>query len=129
MSTDEIEVRQSPDHVDRRTTMAVTIASILITGVALVVAWGLLEAWGHKPRVAPPPMSPRTIGTLEQTLVLHTKRGLVLRAEQEASLHRWEWADRDAGVARIPIEEAMDLLAAEPLPPDRPLSPEKEDER
>ena len=115
--------RQAPDHVDRRTTMAVTVGSIVIMGVALVIAWGLLAAWGQKPRVTPPPASPRTIGTLEQTLILDTKRGLTLRAEQEASLHRWEWVDRDAGVARIPIEEALDVLAAKPLPPDRPLAP------
>jgi len=120
---DDYEVRQSPDVLDRRTMVAVTIGSILITTVALVVAWLLLEAWGQKPRTTPPPVAPRTIGTLEQTLVLDTKRGLDLRAEQESSLRRWEWVDRDAGVGRIPISEAIDVLAAEPLPADRPLTP------
>jgi hypothetical protein len=120
---DELEVRQAPDVLDRRSLMAVTVGSVIITGVALVVAWLLLDAWGQKPRTTPPPVAPRTIGTLEQTLVLDTKRGLALRAEQEASLGKWEWVDRDAGVARIPIAEAIDVLASDPIPADRPLSP------
>ena len=125
MSTEpheELEIRQAPDVLDRRSMMAVTVGSVIITGVALVVAWSLLEAWGQKLRTTPPAVAPRTIGTLEQTLVLDTKRGLDLRAEQKASLQRWEWVDRDAGVARIPIAEAIDVLASDPVPADRPLS-------
>ena len=117
----DFEVQQAPDRLHRRTMLAVTAASIVITGVALVVAWELLAVWGHEPRAALPPVAPRTIGTLEQTLILDTKRGLTLRAEQQASLHEWAWVDREGGVARIPIEEAIDVLAADPIPPDRPL--------
>ena len=120
---DDFEVEQAPDVLDRRSMMAVTVGSIVVTAMALVVAWLLLEAWGQKPRTALPPVAPRTIGTLEQTLVLDTKRGLELRAEQVASLQRWEWVDRDAGVAHIPIADAIEVLAAEPLPVDRPLMP------
>ncbi len=118
----DFEVQQAPDRLHRRTMLGVTAASIVITGVALVVAGMLLEAWGQKPRATAPPVAPRTIGTLEQTLILDTKRGIALRDEQAASLRRWAWVDRDAGVARIPIEEAIDILAADPLPPDRPLA-------
>ena len=118
----DFEVRQAPDRLHRRTMLAVTAASIVITGIALVVAWVLLEAWGQKPRAVAPPVAPRTIGTLEQTLILDTKRGLALRAEQQASLRTWAWVDRDAGVAQIPIDQAIDVLAADPLPPDRPLT-------
>src|SRR5205807_2663714 len=34
-----------------------------------------------------------------------------LRADEDAELEGWSWADRKAGLARIPIERAMDLLA------------------
>jgi len=34
-----------------------------------------------------------------------------LRASEDAALHGYGWVDRQAGVARIPIERAMDLLA------------------
>ncbi len=30
--------------------------------------------------------------------------------EKNRALHSWQWVDRQAGIARIPIEDAMDLL-------------------
>jgi hypothetical protein len=116
------EVRQDPDHIARRKIMAITVASIILMLVSLVVAWALLRLWGTR---APGPAAgaPRTIGTLEQTLIIDTKRGLDLRSQQEADLQRWGWADRDAGIARIPIDRAMELVVARPIPADRPFSP------
>lgn len=35
----------------------------------------------------------------------------VMLAEQRASLEGYEWADREAGTVRIPIEDAMELVA------------------
>lgn len=39
-----------------------------------------------------------------------------LRQQQEAVLHRYEWIDEGAGVARIPIERAMAIIAAQGVP-------------
>ncbi len=39
-----------------------------------------------------------------------------LRAREDALLHGYSWADRDAGVVRIPIERAIELLASRGLP-------------
>jgi hypothetical protein len=119
----DFPVRPSPDRIDRRPIVAVALVSLVIGAIALVVAWGLLEHWGQEPARGAPAAAPRTIGTLEQTSILDTQRGVELRAEQHAALQRWEWADRDAGLARIPIAEAMDLLAADPPPSDRGLEP------
>jgi hypothetical protein len=47
----------------------------------------------------------------EQTPIETTERGLTLRAKQLKQLAGYGWADRDAGIARIPIERAMDLRA------------------
>jgi len=35
-----------------------------------------------------------------------------LRAEEDALLHEYAWVNRPAGVVRIPIERAIELLAA-----------------
>jgi hypothetical protein len=32
-------------------------------------------------------------------------------AEKQRELERWQWVDRGAGVARIPVEQAMQLMA------------------
>jgi hypothetical protein len=39
-----------------------------------------------------------------------------LRAKQKALLEGYGWANKDAGVARIPIEEAMRLIVERGLP-------------
>ncbi len=38
------------------------------------------------------------------------------RAAEEAQLHSYGWVDQSAGLARIPIERAMDLIAERGLP-------------
>jgi hypothetical protein len=41
---------------------------------------------------------------------------LRFREEQEKSLETYEWVNRAAGTARVPIEVAMDLLVKKGLP-------------
>jgi hypothetical protein len=125
MSAD-FEVEQAPDELARRKIGAVTLASLFTTAVALAVAWGLLVHWGEPPRRTEPPPAPRTIGILEQSLILHTERGVELRRQQAAALEQWGWQDQDAGVARIPITTAIEILAASPLTLDEALSPKRE---
>jgi hypothetical protein len=117
------EVRQAEDSLPERKIAVATAVSFAVAAIALVVAGVLLEYWGKQP-VAETKPAPPTISTVEQTLVLHTERGIDLRREQTAALQRLEWVDRDAGIARIPIDTAIDIFAASPLPPDRAIEPE-----
>jgi hypothetical protein len=39
-----------------------------------------------------------------------------LRAAEDASLHGYAWVDEQAGIMRIPIERAIEMLAARGLP-------------
>lgn len=124
----EPAIRQEPDAMDRRKIALVTIASLVVMALALVAAWVLLERWerGRRDARAVASAAPRTIGILEQAPILGPGRGLDLRARQEADLHRFGWVDRDAGIARIPIEDAIDLFVDAPPPPDRPPAPRAE---
>jgi hypothetical protein len=61
------------------------------------------------PIVPPPPPEPR----------LEAEPGNQLRqfrAAEDRILNGTDWVDRQAGVARIPIDRAIDLLAANPPP-------------
>jgi hypothetical protein len=49
------------------------------------------------------------LGTIEQTQIESTEVGLAMRARERKDLERFERVD--AGVARIPIDKAMDLVA------------------
>ena len=39
-----------------------------------------------------------------------------LRARQEAQLERYEWVNKEAGIARVPIEDAMRIVVERGLP-------------
>jgi hypothetical protein len=58
-----------------------------------------------EPRLEPYPLAPRE----------------KLRAEEDELLTTYGWVDKDRGVARVPIDRAMDLLVQRGLPPARPM--------
>jgi hypothetical protein len=105
---------------------AVSIAvAVLFAGIlaALLIVGGLAvllaAVRGGAPTVTPrgtpiapppgvPPVDSNQIGALRE-----------LRAREEAFLTEYAWIDREAGVARVPIQRAMEILAqqaAAPLP-------------
>jgi hypothetical protein len=47
------------------------------------------------------------------------------REQEHDLLSTYGWADKDKGVVHIPIDRAMDLLAARGLPPGKPEPPVK----
>ena len=50
------------------------------------------------------------------------------RAEQEVTLTSWGWVDEAAGVARVPVERAIDLALENGLQPAAPAEPATEAE-
>jgi hypothetical protein len=45
----------------------------------------------------------------------------VLRAQEDEVLTTYGWVDKDRGIARIPIDRAMELLVERGLPPAKPM--------
>ena len=66
-----------------------------------------LKRTPREPRLEPNPLAPR----------------LAARVHEDAVLTSWGWVDRNAGVARIPIDRAMELLARRGLPAAKPMAP------
>jgi hypothetical protein len=107
--------RQEDDRVDRRATWLTAIAFVLMIALGVAVAGGLLAKSRRPspPLRAPPSSAPAQIGILEQTSIEDTRRGIDLEREQRAKLEHYGWVDRDHGVARIPIDRAIDLVIAD----------------
>jgi hypothetical protein len=116
MSLSPFIVRQAEDVVPTRKLVAVGIGSLLsiLAGVGFS-AWILLatekspELHGVGPK---PSAAPDQIGILEQTEITEANRGRHLNEAQREELGRYRWVDRSAGIASIPIERAMDIVAA-----------------
>jgi hypothetical protein len=66
-----------------------------------------LKRTPREPRLEPNPLAPR----------------LAARAREDAVLTSYGWVDRSAGVARIPIDRAMELLVQRGLPASKPVMP------
>ena len=103
---------QEPDRVPARRLALVTVVAIAVGVSAVVVAAFIGRVNGALPRRAFAAAPPR--GTVETSLVsTGGGRGDEARARQRALLDEYGWVDRDAGIARIPIDRAMDLVLEE----------------
>jgi len=106
----ESAVHQEPDLVPGRRLLWLALLALLVSGVGVLGSWLL---WRASPAAHDPSRTPSRAafraGTPEQTPIDGSARGLALQAEQRQQLTRYGWADRDAGLARIPIERAIDL--------------------
>ncbi len=99
------------------------LAWLLVSAVVISLAmWGLFKFFEARQKRSDVSPSPLVAASLKRTppaprletqpLALRTK----LRAEEEARLNSFSWADRTGGVVRIPIERAMDLVAQRGVP-------------
>jgi hypothetical protein len=114
----DFEVVQEEDRVDSRRLLRVGLASIVIGAIGVFFA-GLIvaaTAGSLRPSFAGPygpRPAPVELSRIEQTPVGTAQRGIDLRDEQRRELETWGWVDRKAGIAKIPIERAMDVVAGE----------------
>lgn len=94
---------------------AVAVAAFVL----MYLLFGVFAAMQAKQSAAPSPLA-GAYGLKEppeprlQTKPLRDLHDL--RARDAAALHAYAWVDRDAGVVRIPIERAIEVLAARGLP-------------
>lgn len=103
---------QAVEAADIHPRRVLAVAGLILLTLALVAGacWGLLRLWrmpiGAGPSALSPvqPLAPRLQAAPQDERAAYF-------AEKERLLHSYGWVDRRAGIARIPIEEAMDLLA------------------
>jgi hypothetical protein len=107
-------VRQAPEGVSGRLLGWVIVGSIAATLIGVGVARALLDtdrtALGDVARTPHYPVS-RTVGDIEQLPIEDSAGGQALGRERRASLERYGWVDKQRGIARIPIDRAMQWLA------------------
>ena len=101
----------------RVTRIGVGILAFLL--VAMVLSWGLtqsLVAWREAASPPPNPVAAR-LGTRQPPaprLQADPRADLeALRARERSTLASYGWVDRDAGVAHIPIDRAIDAIVEE----------------
>jgi hypothetical protein len=102
---------------------------LVVTGVVVsLVVWLLFRYLAAGEAQAGMPQSPTTAATSrpsgaqeplppEPRLQVHPREDLIdLRRHEDQTLESYGWVDKNAGIVRIPIEEAMRLAVEHGLP-------------
>lgn len=110
----EHRTRSEEDHVPSLTVLAVGVAALLVFFIGSFITVSYLHARqeANGPMVIPPEIGQNKIGLVEQQIFDLAVRGERSRARQLERLGSTGWVDRQAGVAHIPIDEAMRLVAS-----------------
>jgi hypothetical protein len=105
-------VEQEPDLVPGVRLFVIAVVALAIAGLGVLGAhWMLRSGQAHAAGVALPFRASLLPGAPEQTPIEGRARGLELQAEQRRRLESYGWVDRSTGVARIPIERAIELAS------------------
>ena len=101
-------------------------AGVVSVTLAMLVLFRVME---KKDRASDIVLSPSVAANLARTPPeprlepLPLLPGQRLRAEEDAILTTYAWVDKKAGVARIPIDRAVEILVERGLPPSKPMPP------
>jgi hypothetical protein len=112
-------VRSEDDHVPALRLALIGVAALVIffLGSLAAVSYERMRRDERGPIVAPPEIGLSKIGLVEQQPFVKALRGEGQRAQQLERLGSYGWVDKKAGVAFIPIDEAMRLVAQGVRPP------------
>jgi len=121
MATDEVERAHERTDVDVPRIALVAAGLVAIAVVVHVALWFQMRGlWSARERALPPPVpvaSARPEAPPEPRLQTSPEEDLrALHREEDEQLESYGWVDRQAGVIRVPIERAMELVAQEKAP-------------
>lgn len=105
-----MKIRQAPEGLDIAAIWVVVLAATVTAVVAVVAAALLTPRSLLAPGYDRSPDSP--VAGLDRGLIGGPARGLEQKRRRREELSEYGWVDPDAGLARIPIDEAMELVAA-----------------
>jgi hypothetical protein len=122
----------NPGYETRDTNTGAIVNFLVILAVVLVlsglVCWGMFKIFSTRAIEQPATDSPfadtRQLPLGPQLQVSPREDWLNFRKGQEDSLQNFSWENKSAGIARVPIQVAMELLVKKGLPvQDAPQSP------
>jgi hypothetical protein len=111
-------VRQEEDRIATPTISVIAVSTVVIGAIAVLLSGIMLtgilgtlqpSAAGSRGVRA----AGRDIADLEQTSIIDLEYGVDLGEQQRGQLHKYGWIERDAGIAAVPIERAIDRVVEE----------------
>ena len=115
------EVAQAQQEMSWRWIIGVGVGSIAIFALATVWSTHILNATRAEMQPGGPPPIPKQVDQYEVGIVnlqvfALDQRAAQKRLQQMERLRSYGWVDREAGLAHIPIDEAMKMYVADQHP-------------
>jgi hypothetical protein len=112
---------QERDTISLKTGARVMIAFLAIVGILSAIAWGLTRTAASRLRPAGQfserQIDPRShLPENRSTLIDQAAPGLARKRQERDILRSYGWVDPRSRIVRIPIDQAMDLIAGGGLP-------------
>ncbi len=93
------------------------IVSIGVVFLLMALLFNYFAGRAARQDLPPSPLAEARQVPPEPRLLVHGREDLqAMRAAEDSVLHSYGWVDQSAGIVRIPIDRAMDLLADRGLP-------------
>ena len=96
------------------------IALALVIGAAVIITSLLMQyrtVEHARQQIPVPPLAQERQATPQPRLQVEAPNELrQMRRAEEAVLNSYGWVDKDAGIVRIPVERAMEILSKKGLP-------------
>jgi hypothetical protein len=120
-------VRSEEDRISTGRIVAIGVGALVIFFVASLVTsmYQQVRLGEHGPIPIPPEVGQSKIGMVEQQQFDLAVRGERDRAARLERLGTYGWVDRSAGVAHVPIDVAMELVAKGVRPSPAPAAQER----
>jgi len=113
-----MNLHQEEDHVPSKRIAIALGATFGLIIVCLIWVWAVMKPFEAsavgEPRTPRPQNEPiASSSAVDRTLYTWTGYASQLLAKKTAELESWAWVDKSAGVVRIPIEKAMQIVVEE----------------
>ncbi|HEX3772982.1 MAG TPA: hypothetical protein VHV51_00890 [Polyangiaceae bacterium] len=105
--TEEPSIAQEPDAIPLRRHLLTAALAFVVAALGVFAARQLL----HHARRGERSLLHAPLAGLEHSSIAQTERGIERETAQKKRLSSYGWVDRNAGLAHIPIERAIELRA------------------
>jgi hypothetical protein len=97
-------------------TAGLAVLAVMVLVLMGGLLWVLSGGWPPRQGIVTPMIPAPNMSPEPDLQVASSRDYQEMRAAEEAQLHSYRWVDRDAGIAAIPIERAMEILASRGMP-------------
>ena len=110
-------------------TAALAVLAVMVLALMGGLLWVLSDGRTPGQGIVTPGVPARNMSPAPDLQVASSLDYQEMRAAEEAQLRSYRWVDRESGIAAIPIERAMEILAGRGLPAQKPQAKSPQSKR